>query len=68
MNVRILPKECRVVFEEEDDKDENMAAGEEGGDEGVWMDEEDEPPDDLRYNGEGNNNLLNCPGACRRQF
>ena len=30
-----------------------MAEGVEGGDEGVWMDGEDEPPDYLRYNGEG---------------
>ena len=30
-----------------------MSEGEEGGDEGIWMDGEDEPPDDLRYNGEG---------------
>ena len=28
----------------------------EGGDEGVCMDVEDEPPDDLRYNGEGKKN------------
>ena len=30
-----------------------MAEGKEGGDEGVWMDGEDETPDDLRWNGEG---------------
>ena len=28
----------------------------EGEDEGVWMDGEDDPPDDLRYNGEGKEN------------
>ena len=45
-----------MVLEEEDDNNENMAEGEEGGDEGIWMDGEDEPPDDLRYNGEGKKN------------
>ena len=49
----ILPKESRVVSEEEDDTYEAMAEGVEGGNEGVWMDEEYKPPDDLRYNGEG---------------
>ena len=47
----ILPKESRAVSEEEDNNDGTMAEGEEGYNEGVWMDGEDEPPDDLRYNG-----------------
>ena len=47
----ILPKESRVVSEEEDDNDDNMTEGEERYDEGVWMDGEDEPSDDLRYKG-----------------
>ena len=38
MNVVILPKESRVVSEEEDDNDDNMTEGEERYDEGVWMD------------------------------
>ena len=29
------------------------------GDEVVWMDREDEPPDDTRYNGEGKKNCCN---------
>ena len=33
-----------------------MSEGEEGNDEGVWMDGEDETSDDLRYNGEGKKN------------
>ena len=49
----ILPKESRVVLEEEDENDETMSEGEEGEDEGLCMDGEDEPPDDLRYNREG---------------
>ena len=49
----ILPKESPLVSEEEDDNDEAISEGEEGGDEGVWMDGEDDPPDKLRYNGEG---------------
>ena len=53
MNVGIIPKESRLVSEEEDDIDETMPDGVEGDDEGVWMDGEDEPPDELRYNGEG---------------
>ena len=47
----ILPNESRVVSEEEDNNDETMAEGVEGGDEQVWMDGEDDPPDDLSYNG-----------------
>ena len=35
-----------------------MAEGEEGVDEVIWMDEEDYPPDDLRYNGEGKKTFL----------
>ena len=53
----ILPKESRVVSEEGDKNDDTMAEGEEGGNEGVWMDGEDKPPDNLRYNGEGKKNL-----------
>ena len=30
-----------------------MSEGVEGVDEGVWMDGQDYPPDDLSYNGEG---------------
>ena len=33
-----------------------MEEKEEGGYEGIWMDREDEPPDDLRYNVEGKKN------------
>ena len=50
MNKGILPEESRVVLEEENDNDETTAEGEEGDDDGVWMDGEDKPPDDLRYN------------------
>ena len=39
-------------MEEEYNNGETMAEGGEGGDEGVWMDGEDDPPDDLRKNGE----------------
>ena len=52
--MEILPKESRAVSEEEDNNCGTMAEGEEGDDEGVWVDGEDEPPDDLRYNVEGN--------------
>ena len=52
----ILPKEIRVVSKEEDDNDETISEGEEGDDEGVWMDGGNEKPDDLRYNGEGKKN------------
>ena len=38
LNVGIIPKESRVVSEEEYDNDETMSEGVEGGDEGVWMD------------------------------
>ena len=47
----ILPKESRVVSEEEDNNNDTMAEGVEGDDKGAWMDGEDEPPDDLRYTG-----------------
>ena len=50
MIVGILPKESRVVSEEEYDNDDTMAEGVEGDDGGVWMDGEDELPDDLRWN------------------
>ena len=33
-----------------------MAEGVEGDEIDVWMDEDDVPPDDLRYNGEGKKN------------
>ena len=49
----MLPKESQALLEEEDNNDGTMVEGEEGGNEGVWMGREDEPPDDLRYNGEG---------------
>ena len=52
----ILPKESRTVSEKEDNNNGTMAEGVEGEDEGVWMDGEDKPPDDLRYNVEGNKN------------
>ena len=52
----ILPKESRVVSEEEDNNGETMAEGLEGDNEGVYMDGEDEPPDELRYNREGKKN------------
>ena len=41
------------MSEEEDGNDETMSKREEYYDEGVCMDEEDEPPYELRYNGEG---------------
>ena len=44
------------MSEEEDNNNETMSEGVEGDDEGVWVDGEDEPPDDLRYNGEGKKN------------
>ena len=40
------------MSEEEDKNNETMAEGAEGETEGVWMDGEYEPPDELRYNGE----------------
>ena len=40
-----------MVFEEDDDNNDTITEGEEVDDEGVWMDGEDYPPDDLRYNG-----------------
>ena len=52
----ILPKESRVVLEKEDNNDESMAEGGDRGDEGVWIDEEDAPPEDLRYNRDGKKN------------
>ena len=52
----ILPKESRVVSEEEDDNYETIEERVEGGDDGVLMDGEDDPPDDLRYNREGKKN------------
>ena len=39
-----------MVSEEEDENDETMEEGGEGDNEGIWMDGEDDPPDDLRYN------------------
>ena len=47
----ILPKESRVVSEEEDDNNETMAEAEEAYYEVVWVDEGDKPTGDLRYNG-----------------
>ena len=35
-----------------------MAEGEGVGNDGVWMDGDDNPPDYLRYNGEGNKNAV----------
>ena len=52
----ILPKEIWVVEEEEDESDETMSKRVEGDYEGVWMDGEDKPTDDIRYNGEGKKN------------
>ena len=52
----IMPKESWVVSEEENNNNETMEEGEDGEDAGVWMDGEDDPPDDLRYNGEGKKN------------
>ena len=40
-----------MVSEEEDENNETMAEGVEGGNEGVCMDGEDDTPDELRYNG-----------------
>ena len=48
----ILTKESRLVLEDEDENNETISEGVDGDDESVWMDGEDEPPDDLRYNGE----------------
>ena len=42
-----------MVSEEEDESDETMSKRVEGDYEGVWMDGEDKPTDDIRYNGEG---------------
>ena len=44
------------MSEEEDKNNGTMVEWEEGYDGGVWMDGEDDPPDDLRYNGEGKKN------------
>ena len=44
------------MLEEEDDNNETTSEGVEGYDEGVYMDGEEEPHDDLRYNGEGKKN------------
>ena len=52
----ILPKKIRMALEEEDNNDETMEEGEEGDNEVVWMDEEGDPPDELRYNGKGKKN------------
>ena len=52
----ILPKESRVVSEEKDSNGGTMAEEEEGDYEGVSMGGEDEPFDDLMYNGEGKKN------------
>ena len=54
----ILPKESSVVSEEEDNKIETMEEGDEGENEGIWMDGKDKPPDDLMYNGEGKKNVV----------
>ena len=56
-----------MVLEEEDDNNENMEKGEEGYDEDIWMDGEDEPPDDLRYNGEGNK-IVVLPRSMQNTF
>ena len=40
-------------MEEEDNNNGTTEEGMEGDDEGVWMDGEDQPPDELRYDGEG---------------
>ena len=45
-----------MVSEDKDKNDETMQEGVERENEGVWMDREDKPPDDLRYNGEGKKN------------
>ena len=44
------------MLEEEEDNYETMAKWVEGENKYVWMDEEEEPPDELRYNGEGKKN------------
>ena len=44
------------MSEKEDENNETMSEGVEGDDGGVWVDAEDEPLDDLRYNGEGKKN------------
>ena len=48
----------RMVSEDKDKNYETMSEGVEGENEGVWMDGEDKPPDDLRYNGEGKKNVV----------
>ena len=45
-----------MVSEEENENNDTMAEGVEGYGEGVWMGREEDPPDDLRYNGEGKKN------------
>ena len=45
-----------MVLEEEDNNGDTTTEGGEGGDEGVWIDGEDETTDDLRYNVEGKKN------------
>ena len=49
--ITIKVKSCVVGGERQ--HNDTMIEEVEGCDEGVWMDEEDDPPDDLRYNGEG---------------
>ena len=49
----ILPKESRFVLEEEGNNNKTTAEGVEGNNEGVWMDGEEYPPSEIRYNGEG---------------
>ena len=43
----------RLVSEEEDNSNETMEKGVEGGNQVAWVDGDDKPPYDLRYNGEG---------------
>ena len=45
-----------MVSEEEDNNNKTISEGAEGYNEGVWMDGEEDPPDELRYNGEGKKN------------
>ena len=47
-----MPNKSGVVSEEEDNSNDTMEEVEEGYNEGVWMDREEEPPDELMYNGE----------------
>ena len=65
LNVGILSRESRVVSEEEGSNDDTMAEGEEGRDEVIWMDGEDDPPDELRYNREGNK-IVALPGSMQK--